>query len=97
MRTVIFRPRVLIDIQEARQRYGAESDELAAEFLLAVQEALDRIQAHPMICPVVHRNARRLTMRRFPYNILYSGGMRSITVIAVPHTHHDPNVWKSRI
>ncbi len=44
------------------------------EFLEVVQSALDRILEFPLTSPIVHRDARRCLMERFPYCVFYRMG-----------------------
>lgn len=62
----IVRPAAAADIEQAFLWYEERRPGLGDEFLVAVQRALDNITAHPARYPVIHRDARRVLLRRFP-------------------------------
>jgi len=96
MRSLLIRPEAEADIEEAYHWYECQRSGLGSDFLLCVEEGLEKIQKDPEMYPVVHRNVRRLLIRRFPYGIFYITGPGLTTVLAVFHGHRDPKVWKSR-
>jgi hypothetical protein len=66
-----FHPEAEVELHEALQWYGRQRKGLEAEFMLCVDEALQRISRNPELYPVVHRNARRVIVRRFPFVVIY--------------------------
>jgi plasmid stabilization system protein ParE len=96
MRSLLIRPEAEADIEEAYRWYERQLGGLGSDFLLCVEEGLEKIQKNPEMWPVVHRNVRRLLIRRFPYGIFYTVGPVFTTVLAVFHGHRDPGVWRSR-
>jgi plasmid stabilization system protein ParE len=51
---------------------------------------------NPVLYPVVHRDARRALLPRFPYALFYRPEPDRILVIACFHAKRDPLVWQSR-
>jgi len=96
VKPVLVRPAAAADIEEAYRWYKRQSAELADRFLVAVQSAVDDIVAHPNMYPVVHRNTRRVFVRRFPYGVFYRLYGEVVVVIAYMHGRRDPLRWKSR-
>jgi hypothetical protein len=74
------------------QRPGL-GERLHAEFHIAV----DRIVEHPLLYPVIIRDARRCKIRKFPYAIVYRFRDGVITVVAFMHLHRKPNYWRARL
>lgn len=95
-RQISIRPEAEIEIEEAYHWYEEQRDGLRSDFLLCVEEGLEKIRKTPDIYPIVHRNVRRLLIRRFPYGIFYTIRQDVITILAVFHGHRDPKHWKSR-
>ena len=60
----LIRPAAAADIEEAFLWYERQQAGLGEEFLRAVQSALENIAAHPIRYPVVHRETRRVLVRR---------------------------------
>ena len=46
--------------------------------------------------PVVHKNYRRVLIKRFPYQIIYTLQESTILVLAVFHAKRDPERWVNR-
>lgn len=95
-RQISIRPEAEIEIEEAYHWYEEQRDGLGSDFLLCVEEGLEKIRKTPDMYPIVHRNVRRLLIRRFPYGIFYTIRQDVLTILAVFHGHHDPKHWKFR-
>jgi toxin ParE1/3/4 len=94
--TIVVRPDALLDIEEAFRWYERRRRGLGEEFLAAFQSALDGIAAHPEMCAVIHRNTRRVLLRRFPYGIFYPLYGETIVIAACMHAKRQPTTWQSR-
>jgi len=93
---IIVRPAAAADIEEAFLWYEDQRPGLGHEFLVAVQSARESIAAHPAMYPVIHRDARRALLHRFPYGIVYRIHGDAIVVVACMHGSRDPRRWRSR-
>jgi plasmid stabilization system protein ParE len=71
LKVPILRPAAAADVEGAYRWYEEQRAGLGGEFLVAVQSGLELIAAHPLAAPVVHRDTRRLLLRRFPYGVFY--------------------------
>jgi toxin ParE1/3/4 len=95
-RSRIIRSHAERDIAEAYGWYEEQRTGLGADFLLCVEEGLARIQRAPEAYPVVHKDVRRLLIKRFPYGIFYVVERSAIIVLAVFHERRDPAAWRFR-
>jgi hypothetical protein len=86
-----------MDLAEATRWYERQHKGLGAEFLLCVEEALDRIRLLPEGYREVGPGVRRVIVRRFPYGLYYRVDPDQIAVIALYHSKRDPRGWKERI
>jgi len=93
---LLIRPAAAEDIEEAYLWYEAQRTGLGEEFLVAVHNALDSIAALPTGYPVVHREARRVLLHRFPYALYFRICGETIIVIACMHGRRNPRRWKGR-
>ena len=84
------------DAIEAFSWYEAERPGLGREFEEALGSTLDLLRQVPEAGPIVHRDVRRVVLRRFPYAVYYVLSSELIDVRAVAHTHRDPGHWKKR-
>ena len=74
---------------------------LGADVLAEVRRALELIARHPLIGTPVPRvraehGSRRLSLRRFPYSIVYRLRDGVVQVIAFAHQSRRPGYWRAR-
>jgi len=95
--TIRFHPDAEEELAHARQWYDERREGLGTDFLLCMEEAIERIRRAPDTYPVVYRDVRQVIVRRFPYIILYRIEGEQIVVFAVFHASRNPDVWKQRL
>lgn len=93
---VIFRREAEAELAEAIDWYEARRGGLGGQFLLAVDAAVARIARDPEAYPIVHRDVRRVLLRRFPYALYYVVTPDRVTVLACFHGRRDPRRWQRR-
>ncbi len=93
---VLIRPEAEAEIGEAYRWYEQQQDGLGSDFIVSLEEGMAKIIEGPERYPVVHRNVRRLLIRRFPYGIFYTIDQNLVVILAVFHGHRDPTAWKMR-
>jgi toxin ParE1/3/4 len=96
MKRLLIRPEAEAEIEEAYHWYEARRAGLGADFLLCVEDGLEKIKKSAETPPVVHRNVRRLLIHRFPYGIFYLTKQDTIHILAVFHCRRNPKGWKLR-
>lgn len=79
--TVRLRDEADRDLADAASWYEEQRSGLGHEFLNDAQSLLDRIGEEPLTFPVVHRNARRAVMGRFPFCIYFVVEPTTIIVV----------------
>jgi len=87
---------------EAAAWYELQRPGLGAEFSLAIDAALDLLEEQ--VVPLSsaagvagQRGAKRLILRRFPYDIVVRERVDEIIVVAVAHQSRRPGYWKNRL
>ena len=85
------------DLAEAKGWYESQREGLGEDFVLCVEEALDRIRRIPEGATEVFQGVRRVVVRRFPYGVFYSVDSDQIAVIAIYNSRRDPGGWQSRV
>jgi hypothetical protein len=85
----------------AARRYGKERAELRADFLRAVDEALERLVrlapflgSPPGVDPAL--GVKRVFMKRFPYSVYYIELPTRFRVLAFAHARREPLYWRGR-
>jgi plasmid stabilization system protein ParE len=94
---LLFKAEAEADIQEAFEWYEARADGLGADFLRAVDAALENILRHPRAYQVLFRSARHANLNRFPYGMYFVIRENDIVIVACVHKSRDPAVWMSRV
>lgn len=96
---VFLRPEVEIEISEAATWYEDQQNGLGAEFVEAVDHAIDNLSVNPLLASRRHRrrNIRWFRTDRFPYRIIYEVGTDSVLIIAVLHSARDDLHWRKRL
>lgn len=93
---IIVQPEAEADLAEALAWYEARREGLGGEFVEAVSQAFSRIADQPRRYAVVHRDVRRVLLRRFPYVVLYIVRDERVFVLGVLHQRRNPRVLQSR-
>ena len=87
----------LADVEAARDWYEAQRPGLGAEFIDAVDAAIALVLDFPDAHPVVHRDARRYLLSRFPYGIYYRVEGKGVIVVSCLHAARDPRRTRRRL
>jgi plasmid stabilization system protein ParE len=93
---LIIRPAAEDDLAEARDWYDAQQDGLGIEFLAAIEDVFDRIQATPELYAREYKGIRRTVTKRFPYVVYYRLLVESVEVLAVLHGSRSSRLWRRR-
>ncbi|MBI4667211.1 MAG: type II toxin-antitoxin system RelE/ParE family toxin [Nitrospinae bacterium] len=94
--SVVFHPSAEEDVRQAYRWYEEQRKGLGEDFLLCIEAAINAIKESPLSFPAIHKNARRILTRRFPYSIFYVASGATITIVAVFHCHRAPILWRNR-
>lgn len=92
--SIVFRPEAEQDLRASYDWYEEQHQGLGDDFLAVVQTALERISNFPRSAPVVHRDVRRVLLKRYPNSVLYVLEVDRVIVLAVYHGRRDPEGWK---
>src|ERR1700750_2514070 len=95
-RPVIVRPEAAREVQEAFDWYEGRSEGLGLEFLRAADACLAGVQRNPSAFPKVHKEVRRVLMRKFPYALFYLIEDESIVGGSCFYASRDPIDWLRR-
>ncbi|HEV7503745.1 MAG TPA: type II toxin-antitoxin system RelE/ParE family toxin [Thermoanaerobaculia bacterium] len=90
---LVFRRRVGRDLAGGYGWYEEQRVGLGEEFLGAIDESFDSIEAFPEMYAHVRGNVRRMILTRFPYAVFYQIEPKRVVVLAVLHTARDPRLW----
>ena len=85
-----------LDLNEQFEYYEGIRKGLGYDFLLCVEESLDKVSRNPLIYKEVYKGLRRVAIRRFPHRIFYLLNSNKIIVTAVFHVRKNPSSWGER-
>lgn len=77
--------------------YRAVQPELAARFVAAVEEVTCRAMAFPLSGTPGPNKTRRLSVKDFPFSIVYRSERDGVIVFAVAHHSREPGYWQPRV
>lgn len=96
MKPLQFHPEALQEADKAAEFYKNIQSGLEKRFLVALQDAVSRIRANPLLHRNVEGNIRKCRLHHFPYGLIYRVGTEYLEIIAVMHIRKRPGYWKSR-
>ena len=79
------------ELIQATAYLGKKSPNLAEDFLATITAARTQLLQFPHSGQKIGRNARRLLIKRFPYQLIYRVEADTITVYAVAHLKRSPD------
>ena len=86
---VLIRANAEKDLDAARKWYNRQRSGLGDEFLVAIAEALTRLEQDPELYRVLYKGFRRVLVERFPYKIFYQLRGNNVVVFRVLHHARD--------
>ncbi len=84
------------EVDESAAFYEDKQPGLAQHFLDDLEDALHRIQRHPLLYRRVEGDLRKCRVRHFPYGVIYRVRSGFIEIIAVMNLRRSPAYWKER-
>jgi len=84
------------DIEQAYNWYAARSESAADDFRSELRAAQERAASQPEWAEQHILNTRRISLRRFPYSIIFRQIDDTVVIIAVAHAKRDESFWQDR-
>ena len=89
--TYVFEPRAAEEYEHAFLWYEERSIVAAENFIIAVQDAITQICTNPTRYRNSYKDFREITLRKYPYNLIYYFDLPKELVIIVSVYHHKRN------
>lgn len=96
-RRLVFTPEAAADIRAGHRWYEAQQPGLGEAFKQAVRLATTQATRSPDRFRVAFDPFRRVLVRRFPFEVLYTFDDALVVVHLVFHTSQDPSKWRERL
>ncbi|HVV49651.1 MAG TPA: type II toxin-antitoxin system RelE/ParE family toxin [Polyangia bacterium] len=90
MKRLVYRPEAAADVRAAFEWYEQQRDGLGGEFLAELANAERALQTNPLAFRILRRDARRIMLRRFPYQLFYRVTTDVVVVVACFHGRRSP-------
>lgn len=91
-----FHPEAIAEAEAAVIWYRERSLRAAEALVNEIEHALRAISETPQRWSVFEAGTRRMSLRRFPYSIIYREKTEAIEVLAVAHGRRRPGYWRRR-
>lgn len=89
MLPVVFSPAASGHVADAARWYEQQRKGLGAEFLAELKLRVSHAAQHPLQYPCVHKDSRRIPLKRFPYFVYFRSEPGRLRVFAVLHARRD--------
>lgn len=91
-----------VELDKAATWYDEQRAGLGAEFMVAVDEALNTLAMWPHSGAPINDvtsdlEVRRVPLTRFPYHLAYLVLGDRVRILAVAHDHRRPAYWAARV
>ncbi|MSP73043.1 MAG: type II toxin-antitoxin system RelE/ParE family toxin [Myxococcales bacterium] len=83
------------DMHSAARWYAGQRSGLGQEFVDELDLVLRQVAENPFPFQLVHRDARRAVVHRYPYGVLYRVEEDAVVVFCVIQLHRDPTTSQS--
>jgi toxin ParE1/3/4 len=90
VKRLVYRPEATADVRAAFEWYEQQRDGLGGEFLVELAKAERALQTSPLAFRILRRDARRIMLRRFPYQLFYRVMTDVVVVVACVHGRRSP-------
>jgi plasmid stabilization system protein ParE len=94
---LVFRVPARLEIAEASDWYDAQARGLGGDFLRDIEMAFGRLRENPYQYQIVRGDLRRVTLKKFPYSVIYSVSDGEVAILACAHGSRDPRQWQDRV
>lgn len=89
-------PQANEELTEVALYYEARAVGLGADFLDEFERTLTFLSQFPGAGRVIRHGSRRVSLRRFPYHLIYRIDSDRVFVLAVAHQRRRPGYWRER-
>ncbi len=84
------------ELTQVAEYYESQSHGLGADFLGEFERTLDFLLRFTGAGRLLPHGSRRLSLRRFPYHLIYRIDPDRVLILAVAHHRRRPGYWRAR-
>ena len=90
---VRWRDRAIHEAQEAYDWFEAQSKGSGERLITELDEHIDFLLKHPNGYPKWRSSYRKVTLKHFPYQVVYRTEKETVTIFSIFHGKRDPKGW----
>ncbi len=90
---VMLYPKAQNELLQAIEFYEQQLNGLGGLFSREVSESIDLIRLYPEGYPLITKQTRKCSLRKFPYLVLYGIIDNVIIISAIAHQHRHPHSY----
>lgn len=94
---VAYHPEAQKELDETGAFYESRIPGLGGRFVDEVERASALLEEFPEIGRQLDRVFRQLSLRRYPYSLIYSAESDCVWIVAVAHNRRRPGYWRRRV
>ncbi|MFA7280181.1 MAG: type II toxin-antitoxin system RelE/ParE family toxin [Sterolibacterium sp.] len=91
-----FLPEADVEFRESARYYEDKAQGLGIAFIKEVHRAAGILASQPSIGSPMEDELRKFSLRRFPYNLIYTIAGDEVVIAAVAHHRRRPFYWGRR-
>ena len=84
------------ELLEVALRYEEEREGLGSDFLAETRRLRESLSTFPGLGERLDSGFRRISLRRFPYALIFRCEVDTVRVVAVAHRRRMPAYWRPR-
>jgi plasmid stabilization system protein ParE len=96
LKKVVIRPSAAADIESAFAWYEAQEPGLGSQFREQLRLCFALVARQPSLYQIVHKDVRRMLLKRFPYGVYFKEFPEAIVIVACMHSSRNPQRWQAR-
>jgi plasmid stabilization system protein ParE len=87
-----FHPTAAREYEDSFQWYEKKSGVAADNFIIAVQDSINRICSHPFRFRKTHKELRELALKKYPFYVIYliDENRKQIIIVSIYHNKRNP-------
>ena len=91
-----FHPEATRELEESADWYAERNPIAASSFVIAVDEALQKIEENPERFLKVDHRHQACSVERYPFQIVFRNDRSRIYIIGIAHAKRRPGYWRTR-
>lgn len=84
------------ELSEVALYYEGKARGLGGDFLVEFDRTVAFLRLFPGAGRIIRHGSRRVSLRRFPYHVIYRIDPERLFILAIAHHRRRPGYWRAR-